>query len=60
MNIRQLNDANTMIRKYTRHVVLVNSDMILGTFATRCETALEMEKFEWTGLSRKAGKFNRF
>ena len=40
MNIRRLNDANTMIRKF-RHCSFSYSDMILRTFAARCETALE-------------------
>ena len=39
MNIGQLNDINTMIRELSI-VALVYIDMILRTFAARCETAL--------------------
>ena len=59
MNIRQLNDANTMIRKFSI-VVLVYSDMILRTFAARCETALESRNFCGLGYPEMPEKYADF
>ena len=52
MSIRQLNDANTMIRKL-RHCNSVDSDNILRTFAARCDTTLESRNFCGLGYLEK-------
>ena len=52
MNIRQLNDANTMIKRLGI-AVAVDSDKLLRTFAARYDTALESRKFCVLGYPEK-------
>ena len=59
INVRQLNDANTMIKKF-RHCSFSYSDMILGTFAAICETALESRNLCGLGCPEKPEKYTDF
>ena len=59
MNIGQLNDANTMIRKLSI-VALFYNGMILRTFAARCETALESRNLCGMGYPEKPKKYPDF